>query len=429
MRDISSVQIQTMEAKPQATTLQVAMILSTGVLVVLGSLGFSRFSMSLIFPYMRQGLALTYAQIGVIATCNFLGYLIFSFGSGIAASRVGPRRIISISLLLTGLAMVTTGLGSGFWWPLICLTLVGVGSAGANIPIMAMATSWVSPQRRGIASGFLVMGSGLGLFINGITIPRWVTAPGGEGWRSAWIWLGIATIVIAIWAGLVLRDRPGVSQRETTSDKTEKRPTILEGIIRIFKEKPVLLRLAWVYFAFGFSYVIFTTFFGMYLTETRGWSTFDAGRLWRWVGIFSLPSGFIWGWVSDRVGRRWGLFVVYLMHGLCLIGFATFPWNTGITVVALVYGSSIFSIPAIMNAACGDEVGSQLAPTAFGAVTVTFGLGQMAAPALAGVMLDWGWGMQQNLWLSAIVALLGALGAALLHTALPFGSSQHNQSR
>jgi Sugar phosphate permease len=412
---MSILQTQPKIAKHEATKAQVAMILGTGVLVVLGALGFSRFSMSLIFPYMRQGLLLTYSQIGLIATCNFLGYLIFSFGSGIAASIVGPRRIISGSLLLTGLAMVATGLGSGFWWPLICLSLVGVGSAGANIPVMAMVTSWVSSRRRGIASGFLIMGSGLGLFINGITIPLWVTAPGGEGWRYAWIWLGIATVVIAIWAALVLRDRPGISQRQTTSAKTEKRPPIIKGIIRIFKEKPVLRRLAWVYFAFGFSYVIFTTFFGMYLTETRGWSTFEAGQLWRWVGIFSLPSGFIWGWVSDRVGRSWGLFLVYLLHGICLIGFATFHWDTGITVVALVYGSSIFSIPAIMSAACGDEVGPELAPAAIGAVTVTFGLGQMVAPAVAGIMLDWGWMMQQNLWLSAFVALLGALGAVLLN--------------
>ena len=64
-----------------------------------------------------------------------------------------------------------------------------------------------------------------------------------------------------------------------------------------------------------------------------------------------------------------------------------------------------------MNAACGDEVGAQLAPTAFGAVTVAFGFGQMAAPALAGAMLDMGWSMVQNLWLSALVAFLGALVA------------------
>jgi len=421
-------QPQPMTNEPRATKTQVVIILGTGVLVVLGCLGFARFSMSLIFPYMRQGLSLTYSQIGIIATCNFLGYLMFSLGSGIAASKVGPRRIISGSLLLTGLAMVLTGLGNGFWWQLICLTLVGVGSAGANIPVMAMAASWVSSRRRGLASGFLIMGSGLGLFINGITIPNWVSAPGGEGWRSAWIWLGIATVGIAVWAALMLRDHPAEVQGRTTSAARNERPSVLKGIIRILKEKPVLRRLAGVYFAFGFSYVIFTTFFGIYLTETRGWSTYEAGQLWRWVGIFSLPSGFIWGWVSDRVGRRWGLFLVYLLHGICLIGFASFPWNTGITIVALVYGSSIFSIPAIMSAACGDEAGPELAPVAIGAVTVTFGLGQMAAPSVAGIMLDWGWMMQQNLWLSAFVAFSGALGAGLLHTPWPFPLSSLNKT-
>ncbi len=60
-------------------------------------------------------------------------------------------------------------------------------------------------------------------------------------------------------------------------------------------------------------------------------------------------------------------------------------------------------------------MGAQLAPTAFGAVTVAFGIGQMTALAVAGAMLDMGWGMVQNLWLSTLIAFLGALVAVFLH--------------
>ena len=400
------------------TSKRVAVILITGVLVVLGALGFGRFSMSLVLPSMRQGLGLSYTELGTITSANFMGYLSFSLGSGLLASRWGPRRVIAISLMLSSLSMIATGFSNGFWVPLIWMALVGVGTAGANVPVMAMVSSWVSPQRRGLASGLLIMGSGIGLTINGVVIPHWVTQPGNQGWRDVWIWLGIVTVCIAIWAAVALRDRNVHSPAVVGG--SGKQPSIWVQMFNVFKQKPVLLRLALVYFAFGFSYVVFTTFFGVYLTETRGWSAFAAGRLWKWVGVFSLPSGFIWGWLSDRIGRRWGLFVVYLMHAGCLVAFATLPWATGITVAALVYGLSIFSIPAIMNAACGDEAGPYLAPTAYGAITVAFGLGQMAAPQAVGVMLDIGWGMVQTLWLSAAVALLGAVGALFLH--VPFAT-------
>ncbi|KJR49071.1 major facilitator family transporter [Desulfosporosinus sp. I2] len=400
---------------PKGKDAAVILFIFTGILVVLGSLGFGRFSMALILPSMQKGLGFNYSQMGIIVTAAFLGYLSFSLGSGIAAARWGSSKIITFSLYLTGFSMVLTGLGSGFFWPLIWLALAGVGMAGANIPVMAMTVAWVPAERRGFASGLLVSGSGLGLLINGFLLPRLISAPGGQGWRTAWICLGIAVIIIGIWTNFKLKDQPANSSGFTQVANNPMKESIWKKIIKIFREKPVLRRLALIYFAFGFSYVIFTTFFGAYLTETRGWSTVNAGRLWSWIGVFSLPSGFIWGWVSDRIGRRWGLITVYLIHGSCLIAFATLPWEGAIATAALIYGLSIFSVPAIMNAACGDEVGAQLAPTAFGAVTVAFGLGQMAAPAVAGAMLDMGWGMVQNLWLSALIAFLGALVAVFLH--------------
>lgn len=393
----------------------VMLFIFTGILVVLGSLGLGRFSMALILPSMQSGLGFTHSQMGIIVTAAFLGYLSFSLGAGIASARWGASKIITLSLYLTGVSMILTGVGSGFLWPLIWLALAGVGMAGANIPVMGMTAAWVPAERRGLASGLLVSGSGFGLIINGIVIPRFLSASGGQGWRSAWIWLGIAVLVIGIWTHFKLKDRPSNSTGITPVPTTQIKESIWKRIIRIFKEKPILRRLAVIYFAFGFSYVIFTTFFGAYLIETRGWSTASAGRLWSWVGICSLPSGFIWGWLSDRIGRRWGLFTVYMIHGSCLVAFATSPWEGAIIVAALIYGLSIFSVPAIMNATCGDEVGAQLAPTAFGAVTVAFGIGQMTAPAVAGVMLDMGWGMVQNLWLSAIIAFFGAFMAVVLH--------------
>ncbi|HBW33963.1 MFS transporter [Desulfosporosinus sp. BICA1-9] len=399
---------------PKGIDATVILFIITGILVVLGSLGFGRFSMALILPSMQKGLGFTHSQMGFIVTVAFLGYLSFSLGSGIASARWGASKIITFSLFLTGSSMILTGLGSGFLWPLIWLALAGVGMAGANIPVMAMTAAWVPAERRGLASGLLVSGSGFGLIINGLLLPRLLSAPGGQGWRTAWIWLGIAVLGIGIWAYFKLKDRPANSSL-TQVPANPITQSIWKKIITIFKEKPILRRLAVIYFAFGFSYVIFTTFFGAYLTETRGWSTVNAGRLWSWVGFCSLPSGFIWGWVSDRIGRQWGLFTVYVIHGCCLIAFATSPWEGMIIVAALIYGLSIFSVPAIMNATCGDEVGAQLAPTAFGAVTVAFGIGQMAAPAVAGAMLDMGWGMVQNLWLSALIAFSGALVAVFLH--------------
>ncbi|MFN7088783.1 MAG: YbfB/YjiJ family MFS transporter [Candidatus Paceibacteria bacterium] len=47
----------------------------TGTLVTILAHGFGRMSYSVILPSMREGLKLTYTQLGSIATGNFIGYL------------------------------------------------------------------------------------------------------------------------------------------------------------------------------------------------------------------------------------------------------------------------------------------------------------------------------------------------------------------
>lgn len=71
-------------------------------------------------------------------------------------------------------------------------------------------------------------------------------------------------------------------------------------------------QLAGIYILFGFSYVIYATFFVDYLTSEAGFQIRRAGSLWSAIGMLSLASGFIWGSDSDRLGRRYALFGLWL---------------------------------------------------------------------------------------------------------------------
>lgn len=138
----------------------------------MGALGFGRFAYTPILPAMKEGLALTYTQMGWIGTGNFVGYLTFSIIGGYLATRLGPRQVIAISLLVVGLSLIFTGLANSFEMALVMRTLTGVGSAGSNVPIMALASAWFASRRRGLATGFLVSGSSIALLFLG---PFWVS--------------------------------------------------------------------------------------------------------------------------------------------------------------------------------------------------------------------------------------------------------------
>jgi MFS family permease len=128
------------------------------------------------------------------------------------------------------------------------------------------------------------------------------------------------------------------------------------------------------------------------------------------MGWISLPCGFLWGSVSDRIGRKWALAIVYAIQAAA---FALFAWTAGPAPVlaAVLFGLTAWSIPAIMAAACGDLLGPRMAPAALGFITLFFSAGQAAGPSVAGAIADARGSLSASLLLAAGVAILGAAGA------------------
>ena len=137
------------------------------------------------------------------------------------------------------------------------------------------------------------------------------------------------------------------------------------------------------------------------------------------MGWFSLLCGLIWGKVSDVIGRKHTLAIVYLVHTAAFGLFALWPKPFGFTLSAVLFGLSAWSIPAIMAAACGDMLGPKTAPAALGFITLFFGIGQALGPGVAGALADAAGSFVPVFLLAAGVAFLGAAGSALL---IPFSS-------
>lgn len=97
----------------------------------------------------------------------------------------------------------------------------------------------------------------------------------------------------------------------------------------------VMGALGLVYFAFGFSYITYATFFTAHVIKAGNLTQAEAGRIWSLVGFVSLASGLIWGGVSDWIGRRAALCIVFCLHTL---SFAIFAFST--TVVGFYASAS-----------------------------------------------------------------------------------------
>ena len=398
-------------------------ILALIVCSVFGSLGLARFGYTSILPAMQEGLHLSNTQTGALQTLNLVGYLLTVVFAGILAARYGPRVVIAISLFIVSLSMIVTGLVPTIDAACVGRFFAGVGGAGGNVPAMGLVSAWFGARRRGLASGVAVTGSSVGLIVTGPLVPAILNRYGAEGWRVSWYALGALTLAVCAVCAVFLRNHPDekgvhpVGENEAACIKRNKQESAAPLNWKLVYKSRVLWQLAAIYCAFGFSYIIYTTFFVRHLVKDGGFTPSGAGTLWMQIGMVSMISGFIWGSISDRWGRRIALLCVFTLQG---ISFAVFGLSRDVTAVyfsAALFALTAWSIPALMAALAGDVFGARLAPAALGLMTVVFGIGQAIGPYFAGAVADATQSFSAAFVIAGIVALVfGAGGSLLLQT-------------
>lgn len=392
-------------------------ILTAATLAVFGALGLARFGYTTVLPSMQADLGLDNSQAGLLATMNLSGYLALSMIGGALAVRYGIRWVASLGLLLAGAAMVLTGFAQttqtlGLW-----RFLTGCGSGAANVAIMGLWSAWFSSKRRGLASGIAVSGSSIGLIVTGFVVPSVIQSGSGEAWRSCWFIFGSITLALAALFYITIRNNPAqldlkpIGKEDITVQTTAGEP--VAGWKQVYLS-PRIWHLGLLYAAYGFSYIIYMTFFTKSLIADHGYTESSAGSLFMVMGWFSLVCGLVWGVISDKAGRKLALITLFSFHITAFTLFAAGNHPALFILSAVLFGLSAWSIPAVMAAAVGDILGRKMAPAAIGFVTLFFGIGQASGPSVAGVMADTYQSFSPASYLAAAVALLGLFCSLLL---------------
>ncbi|HEX8947807.1 MAG TPA: MFS transporter [Dissulfurispiraceae bacterium] len=390
-------------------------VVVTGTFCILACLGFGRFALGMLLPSMAQTLKLTYSQMGLISTANFIGYLVAVLVSGFWAARLGARKLIFISLMAVGISMVLISQAKSFGSLLVLYLITGLGSGASNVPMMGLIAAWFARSKRGKAAGFAVIGSGFAIVISGKLIPFVNALDGPGGWRLSWLILGSAVIAIAFFCLLLLRNRPEEKGLRPigNEDAADPGPAHMGGDRAIYKQKAIYL-LGAIYFLFGYTYVIYATFIVTMLVKERGFSEFAAGNFWAWVGLLSLFSGPVFGTLSDKLGRKAGLIIVFSFQMLAYLLAASRLPDPFLYLSIGFYGIVAWSIPSIMVAAVSDYVGAERAIAGFGFITFIFGFGQIAGPVAAGALAEATGSFSGSFYMSAVFAGLAILLTTLL---------------
>ena len=374
----------------------------TGLAVLFSCLGLGRFSLGMLLPSMSTSLDLNYSQMGLIGTGNFVGYMISVILAGMMAKAIGARRTIFLGLILVGGSMMLISRAMGFLEVMMLYVATGIGSGLANVPMMGLVSHWFYKSTRGRAAGIMLSGNGVAIVFTGLFIPWVNTSNAAEGWRTGWMSIGIISLFIAAIAVFFLRNEPGekgltpmgVADTPAPSTGPEKRKK---------SNRWTMVHLGCIYALFGATYVVYATFIVTAMVNERGFGENTAGTFWAVVGGLSIFSGPLFGWLSDRLGRKMGMMVVYTLFTIAYALVAADLPNPFLYASIVIFGLAVWSIPSIMSATVGDYAGPAQAVKAFGFITLFFGAGQVIGPAVAGFTADVTGSFSMAFWLCALL--------------------------
>lgn len=385
-------------------------VMATAFLGVFGAIGFARFGYSAILPSMQEGLALSGAAAGSLASWNLGSYMTMALVGGLLASKFGPRIIITFGIALTAAGMLLTGLSSGLVSASAARVVTGLGNGMVLAPSLALMASWFEARQLGLASAVVASGAALALVVVGPVVPLIIGWGGAEGWRWGWYFFAAVAAVMALLAAVLQRNRP----RRPPGERPDLRNmSVFRGFRGI-----VGSRFAWhlglVYFLYGFGFITFVTFFQRRLIGDLGYSSSTAGYLFLSMGVASLAFGLAYGVVSDRVGRGRALAATLALQAVAALLFGLSPGLVALAFAAVVFGSGGFSLPGLVGAACGEHFGGRMASASLGFLTIFIGVGQAMGPYLAGLLADASASYGPVYLLSAAVLLLSAVIALAL---------------
>ncbi len=388
-------------------------VVAAGTLCIFGCLGLGRFSLGMLLPAMGESLGLSYSQMGLISTMNFVGYLVAVLLCGRLMPKFGGRNLIALALLIIGLSMMAISRVENLYLLIFFYILTGIGSALANVPIMALVSIWFTSEKRGKAAGFIVIGSGFAIILSGKLIP-YLNQNYNEGWRLGWLVLGFIVIGVAVLNYIIIRNSPEEKGLKPVGFKEQLGEGEIESTTELSLLSKIVLHCGAIYFLFGFTYVIYATFFVTAMVQEKGFSESVAGNFWSWIGLCSLLSGPIFGTISDKLGRKISLIMVFSIQATAYLLIGLDLPQVFLYLSVGFFGVVAWSIPSIMAAMVGDYVGPQRVAAVFGFITFLFGIGQITGPYLAGLLAESFGSFSPSFFLAFCMAVLAAVLSSFL---------------
>ncbi|HEC2182948.1 TPA: YbfB/YjiJ family MFS transporter [Staphylococcus delphini] len=369
-----------------------------GMMALFIVIALGRFAYTPILPFMQLDTGLDNKSVGLLATFNYLGYLI---GAMLPIFYIMKNKVFDLKcyLLLNVATMLLFGVTDHFViWSLLRL-LNGISSGAVFVLASNIVLEALHLARREGVAGLLYSAVGLGLFSSSLFIFLYTDV---THWRETWIWLGSAAFILTLIIIVRLRENP------TSPEPASHEAHGPDKVIRYSKKFYIPFAIA--YFCEGAGYIITGTFL-VAIVKTMPTLSEYAALSWMFVGLGAIPATVLWSMIGQRIGICLSVILAFLLQIVAVL-MPIFTVNAfAIALSSMIFGATFLGLTTLFMSKSHQITFETKGNNLVAVMTLIYSAGQMIAPYISGILIERTHSYNDALIFAAVILVVGILSS------------------
>lgn len=148
--------------------------------------------------YVQKDLSLTDSQANLFPSLVFFWFLIFSVPTGMLMNKIGRKKTVLISIVVTAVSLFIPAFGSGYGVMLVAFSLLGIGNAIMQTSLNPLVTNLISGDKLASTLTFGQFVKAIASFLAPI-LAAWGATTAfptfGLGWRALFVIYGVVSFL------------------------------------------------------------------------------------------------------------------------------------------------------------------------------------------------------------------------------------------
>ncbi|EJL02979.1 transporter, major facilitator family [Pseudomonas fluorescens Q2-87] len=285
------------------------------------SIGLARFAYTPLIPELIEAHWFAANDVVYLGAANLVGYLIGALLGRPMAHRLSRKNALRLMMLAVTAAFFACAFPLSVSWYFAWRLLSGIAGGAIMVLVASTVLPHVPAARKGLASGAIFLGIGLGIAGSGTIVPPLLSL----GLQATWLGLGALVLVLTglSWFGWP-QDLPPVASSATDPDETTP-----AAVYRLFAQ--------YAFMAAGL--VPAMVFLVDYVARGLGAGAHVGALVWVMYGLGAIIGPVSHGFLADHLGARRSIRLVLAVQAIALGLLAISHTFLALALLAVIIGS------------------------------------------------------------------------------------------